>query len=89
MHVILVLNKADLFAEKLKRVPLSNYLPGAGEELDQAKQALQEYFEGANRDNRRIYCHFSDGASVENVMIVFNAVKDIIIRQSLEDAGLG
>jgi hypothetical protein len=50
---------------------------------------LQESFESRNRNKeKQIYTHITCATDTDNIAAVFNAVKDIIIRQSLNDAGL-
>jgi len=89
--MILFLNKRDLFADKVTKVPLSkcfpqydgpdNYLSGV--------EFLQEQFESRNRNpEKQVYTHITCATDTGNISAVFNAVKDIIIRKSLNEAGL-
>jgi guanine nucleotide-binding protein G(o) subunit alpha len=50
---------------------------------------IQEQFETKNRNpDKQIYTHLTCATDTENIAVVFNAVKDIIIRKSLNEAGL-
>jgi len=89
--MILFLNKRDLFQEKIKKVPLSKYFPDyAGDDsFEQCAAFLQEQFESRNRNpEKQVYTHITCATDTGNVAAVFNAVKDIIIRKSLGEAGL-
>jgi len=89
--MILFLNKSDLFAEKIKKVPLNKYFPDyAGDNsFNSASEFLQEQFESKNRNpDKQVYTHVTCATDTGNIQAVFNAVKDIIIRKSLNEAGL-
>jgi len=50
---------------------------------------LQDQFEQKNRNpDKQIYTHVTCATDTDNISAVFNAVKDIIIRKSLNEAGL-
>jgi hypothetical protein len=89
--MILFLNKRDLMAEKLPKIPLNRYFPEyqGGDNLKAAIDFLRLQFEGRNRSKeKRIYTHVTCATDTGNVQAVFNAVKDIIIKRSLAAAGL-
>jgi len=89
--MILFLNKRDLFAEKIKKVPLSKYFPdySGDNSFEAAAEFLQEQFESKNRNpDKQVYTHITCATDTGNIAAVFNAVKDIIIRKSLNEAGL-
>jgi len=90
--MILFLNKRDLFAIKIQKVPLTvwdaNYT--GGQDYDTAVSYLQDVFEKKKQSSTKvIYTHVTCATDTSNVGAVFNAVKDIIINQSLSQAGLG
>jgi GTPase SAR1 family protein len=90
--MILFLNKRDLFAEKITKVPLNKGCfpdyDGANT-YDAASQFILEQFEARNRDaEKRIYPHLTCATDKDNIKVVFNAVKDTVIRRSLEEGGL-
>jgi len=89
--MILFLNKRDLFLEKITQVPLKTCFPeyAGKDEYDEAVKYIQAQFESRCRDkNKAIYSHVTCATDKNNVQAVFNAVKDIVIRQSLAEGGL-
>jgi len=89
--MVLFLNKSDLFSEKIKKVPLNVCFPEyKGDNSYEATTGfLIEQFEGRNRNpDKQVYTHITCATNTDNVSAVFNAVKDIIIRRSLNEAGL-
>jgi len=90
--MILFLNKCDLFAEKIQKVSLTKgcfpdySLPNT---YEAASQFILEQFESRNRDSeKRIYPHLTCATDKDHIKVVFNAVKDTVIRRSLEEGGL-
>eukprot|EP00121_Abeoforma_whisleri_P015571 Awhi_evm1s14336 len=80
--MILFLNKKDLFADKIAKVPLSVCFPeysGANEEME-ARQYIQQQFTDLNNapDQKSIYCQYTVATDTENVKFVFAAVTDTI-----------
>jgi len=89
--MILFLNKRDLFAEKIRQVPLVDYFPEyqGGDDEGEGYRFMQDQFETRNRNpEKQIYTHITCATDTGNIAAVFNAVKDIIIRKSLNEAGL-
>jgi len=89
--MILFLNKRDLFGEKITKVPLTVCFPDYdGENTYEAgAEFLKNQFEAKNHnDEKVVYTHITCATDTDNIAAVFNAVKDIIIRQSLNEAGL-
>jgi len=90
--MILFLNKRDIFAEKIQKVPLTKgcFTGYTGPNTyEAASQFILEQFELRNRDQqKRIYPHLTCATDKDNVKVVFNAVKDTVIRRSLEEGGL-
>lgn len=91
--MILFLNKRDMFEEKILKVPL-NVCPVFADydgpnTYEDGVVEIQREFESKNRDsNRAMYIHTTCATDTSNVSAVFNAVKDIVIRASLGEAGL-
>jgi len=90
--IILFLNKRDLFAEKIRHVELTVAFPdykGKIGDYDEAIKYITYQFEDRSRNKTKtIYTHVTCATDTNNIHAVFNAVKDIIIRQSLNEAGL-
>lgn len=90
--MILFLNKRDLFMEKITKVPLTvcfdDYI-GPANDYDYGCEFFREKFEARNKlSEKEIYTHVTCATDTSNISHVFNAVKDIIIKQSLRDGGL-
>lgn len=89
--VILFLNKKDLFAEKIEKVPLSICFPeyqGANE-FEEAASEIEFRFVSLNKNkSKTIYTHLTNATDSNNMKYVFNSVKDIVVRRSLQEGGL-
>jgi len=89
--MILFLNKRDLFAEKITRVDLRVCFPeySGGKIYENAAEYIRKMFLSQNENEKKIiYCHFTTATDTGNILIVFNAVKDIVLNQTLTDAGM-
>jgi len=88
--MILFLNKRDLFQEKLAKIPLtvcfSDYK--GPNEYEPCAEWIQKLFEQRNRQKKQVYTHLTCATATDNIKMVFNAIKDIIIRAGLKDIGL-
>jgi len=91
--IILFLNKRDMFEKKIQKVPLTVcpvFADYTGESTYKAGcDLIGETFQAKNQNPEKvIYSHVTCATDTSNVAAVFNAVKDIIIRKSLGEAGL-
>lgn len=91
--MILFLNKSDLFAEKIKRFPLTVCPALADYEGDltdfgNATKYIEEEFLMRNKTPRTVFAHVTCATDRRNVQIVFNSVKETVLKISLERAGL-
>jgi GTPase SAR1 family protein len=94
--MILFLNKRDLFATKLELRPITIACPEytGPQEYEPCVTHITNAFLARNRvldhNNvaKKIYTHITCATDTDNVTAVFDAVKDIIIRNSLAAAGL-
>eukprot|EP01112_Ceratiomyxa_fruticulosa_P006276 TRINITY_DN1706_c0_g1_i1.p1 TRINITY_DN1706_c0_g1~~TRINITY_DN1706_c0_g1_i1.p1 ORF type:complete len:304 (-),score=57.53 TRINITY_DN1706_c0_g1_i1:95-1006(-) len=89
--MILFLNKRDLFQEKIKRIDLNVCFPEyqGGKNYDKASEFVKRQFMAQSENPKKaIYPHFTCATDTDNIAIVFNAVKDIILNQTLTDAGM-
>jgi len=89
--MILFLNKRDLFAEKLPRVPVSTYFPEY--KGDNSEEDAGRFFAGLFKDRnknkgKKVYVHFTCATDRKVMQKIFDGFKDIIIRQNTADSGL-
>lgn len=89
--VIMFLNKKDLFQDKIKSVDLKVCFDdySGGKNYDNAVDYLKQKFVKLNRNQHKvIYVHVTCATDTDNIRFVFNAVKDIIVRESLQNSDL-
>lgn len=90
--IILFLNKKDLFAEKIKKIDLNvcfqNYM--GGKNYDAAAEYLEkQFFKRNNNETKTIYPHQTCATDTNNIRVVFDAVRDMILRAALNQTGFG
>mmetsp|Transcript_6665 Transcript_6665/g.8771 ORF Transcript_6665/g.8771 Transcript_6665/m.8771 type:complete len:357 (-) Transcript_6665:257-1327(-) len=91
--MILFLNKRDLFAEKIMIKDIKSVLhfsdfPGGLGDFEVGVQYFLNQFLKVNQNPERvIYHHVTCATDTQNVQVVFNACKDIILRGNLKDSG--
>jgi len=91
--MILFLNKRDLFEEKIRKKAIRDYPAFAdfrGMDYDYASgvQYFLDKFMGKNKNPERpIYHHCTCATDTRNVRVVFDACKDIILRENLKNSG--
>jgi len=89
--MILFLNKRDLFAEKIKKVPLTVCFPDyqGGSDYDKATKYISDKFMEKNRNSKRqIYPHLTCATDTGNIKIVWKFCRDIVLRIALEIIGV-
>jgi hypothetical protein len=95
--MLLFLNKKDLFEDKITKVHIGDVpdFKDFGTEMgsDNYYTAGCDYFLGKfkaeNEDkDKMIYSHVTCATDTENVAVVFNACKDVILRGMMADDGL-
>ena len=92
--MMLFLNKRDLFEEKIKikkitdNVAFSDY-KGPPNNYDAGVKYFIDKFKAKNRGgkDRQIYHNVTCATDTKNIRIVFDACKDIILRQAVADMG--
>jgi len=88
---ILFLNKKDIFAEKILRTPLTVCFPEyTGQNTFDAGTAyIREKFLALNENSSKtVYAHLTCATDTQNIMVVFNAVRDIILNKTLKTIGV-
>lgn len=88
--IILFLNKIDVFTEKLETSPLENYFSdyAGGPVVKKAVKYILWRFTKRNPNNLNIYPHITQATDTSNIRLVFAAVKETILQNSLRDSGL-
>ncbi|KAJ7508313.1 G-protein alpha subunit [Mycena galericulata] len=88
--IILFLNKVDVFAGKLRRVPLERYLPEytGGPDINQAAKCILWRFMQGNRARVNVYPYLTQATDTNSVRVVFATVKDTILRSALKDSAI-
>ena len=92
--MILFLNKRDLFAKKILKTAIESCGEifkdcTAGDSYDKGVEYMTQKFVERNRNTKKdVYTHVTCATDTNNVKTVFNACKDIILKQNLRDSGL-
>lgn len=88
--VVLFLNKIDVFASKLPYSPLEKYFPdyNGGDNINKAVKYILWRFTQLNRSGLNIYPHVTQATDTSNIQLVFAAVKETILENSLRDSGI-
>lgn len=91
--MILYLNKRDLYEEKIKVKNIrdfSAFSDFAGREgnYDDGVQYFVDKFLARNKSGaeRQIYYHVTCATDTSNVRMVFNACKEIVLRQNIKNS---
>jgi len=85
--MILFLNKSDLFAEKIKKISLTLCFPDftGDQDLEPCTTYLREQFLIRNHNTKQVYVHITCATNTNNIATVFDATKDIILRNNIRD----
>jgi len=88
--MILFLNKRDLFYEKIQQVPLTVCFPDYRDvnDYEHGCAFIEAQFLARNKQRKKVYTHTTCATDTSNVQAVFNAVKDIVVSDSLREAQL-
>lgn len=88
--IVLFLNKIDVFAEKLQHLPLEKYFPDytGGNDIKKAAKYVLWRFKQVNRSRLTIYPHVTQATDTTNIKVVFVAMKETILQNSLKDSGI-
>ena len=84
--IIVLFNKDDLFREKIKnadlRVAFSDY--HGGHQYESARDFIINKFKSLNSKNTQLYSHVTTATNTNNIKMVFNDVKNILLQKDLE-----
>jgi guanine nucleotide-binding protein G(i) subunit alpha len=83
--IILLLNNVGVFKQKLSRRPLAHYFPDypGGNDVNKAAKYLLWHFNRLNRGNLSLYPYLVEPDSVDNIQVVFSAIKETILNTAL------
>ena len=90
--IILFLNKADLFKDKIEKVDINTLFPDytGGKDFEKAKQYIQDRFIVLNKNpKKKIFAHTTCAVNTENIKVVFNVAREVIISQNFANLGFG
>ncbi|OQR87219.1 G-protein alpha subunit 1 [Achlya hypogyna] len=91
--MILFLNKKDLFEEKIKKIDIKSvevfkdFQGGLGDFEKGVTYFLSKFLEMNRQPEKEIYHHVTCATDSQNVQVVFNACKDIILKQNIRGSG--
>jgi hypothetical protein len=99
--VILLLNKRDVFAQKLasgidlqhdgdlRNPPRFQDYKGGRDPIEAADYIKGRFLELAKREERPVHCHITCATDSKNVRLVIKACKDEIMKENLIKGGMG
>jgi len=88
--IILFLNKSDLFKDKIKKFPLSNYFDDCPEDIKNYKVAVKyisKKYEDIFQGPGKLYVYESNALDTDCCKNIFDALRDQIVSSSLKVAG--
>lgn len=91
--MILFLNKKDLFEDKIKKIDpksveiFSDFPGGLGDYEKGVEYFLGKFIEMNRQPEKEIYHHVTCATDSNNVAVVFNACKEIILKQNIKGSG--
>jgi len=77
--------------KKIKKVSLTVAFPeykGSLNYAEAAKYIREIFLAQSDNPKKQVYVHETCATDTDNISFVFNAVKDIVLNQTLEDAGM-
>jgi len=86
-NIILFLNKKDLFEKKIKRIPLSVCFKDykGSNTFDEASQYIEDQFLAQNENPKKlIYVHKTCATDTDNISVVFKAVVDAMLVDTID-----
>ena len=90
--VILVMTGSSTFEKTLQEHSFSDYFPDYidnTKDRDKVVQFIrQKFFRQNSMVERSIYYHFTDVFNTSNVWVLWNAVHEILVRNSLKEKNL-
>ncbi|EGO00415.1 hypothetical protein SERLA73DRAFT_107511 [Serpula lacrymans var. lacrymans S7.3] len=80
--IVLLMDKIDVFSEKLEQLPLNQYFPGyTGCNYDTACEFMLRLFVSLNRNpSRQVYSHFVSTTDMQQMKFILSAIQDISLN---------
>ncbi|KAI8612595.1 guanine nucleotide binding protein, alpha subunit [Chytriomyces sp. MP71] len=88
--LILFLNKMDLFKEKIKKSPLSRWVPdytGPSEAVEAGSHLLTKFLNVNKYKEKDIYPHFTCAVSTSQIRIILETVRVVVFKSFLSNFG--
>jgi len=88
--IILFLNKSDLFKEKIEKVNITVAFPDyeGPQEFEATSEFIQQQFVALNENpEKAIYTHITCATNTENIRLVFDSVRTIVIQAAINLSG--
>ncbi|KAJ6471430.1 G-protein alpha subunit [Mycena sanguinolenta] len=88
--IILFLTEIDDFKAKISKSPISAHFPeySGGADINKAAKYILWRFMQENRVRLTVYPHLARTTDVQNVQVVFTAVKETILQNAIKDSGI-
>ncbi|XP_072167749.1 guanine nucleotide-binding protein subunit alpha-13-like [Diadema setosum] len=88
ISIILFLNKTDLLQEKVETASIRDYFPafqGDPHKLGDVQKFILEMFNMKRQDrSKALFHHFTTAVDTKNMTFIFQAVRDTILQESLQ-----
>jgi len=88
--IVLFLNKSDLFEQKIKKTNITSAFPdySGAQTFEEASEYIQEQFVSLNENPEKgVYAHVTCATNTDNIRVVFEAVKSIVLSAALRGSG--
>jgi len=88
---VLFLNKVDIFKEKIQKIPLTVCFPdyNGPQTFEPTSSYIKDRFLELNDNKQKsIYAHMTCATDTTNIIVVFNAVRDILLNGVLTNMGV-
>jgi len=89
--IILFLNKSDIFREKIPITNITTAFPDftGGQNFEEATEYIQEQFVSLNENPEKgVFAHVTCATNTDNIRVVFDAVKSIVLSAALKGSGV-
>ncbi|KAH9034260.1 G-protein alpha subunit [Lactarius pseudohatsudake] len=88
--IILLLNKFDVFKNKIQKVPMDEFFPEytGGADVNKGAKYILWRFMQANRTRLNVYPHITQATDTSNIRLVFVTVKETILQSALKESGI-